>query len=524
MRRRNRHASAAERQLRAVRRRLAIASPRTFAATYLGHHLTLPPCPMHEEMLSLLAGASRDRGARIAIAAPRGYAKTTIVSLAYILWSICAGQERFIVLGSDTAEQATTILADLKKELEHNRLLREDFPEHCETPGRKPRPPRWTRHEIITRSEVKVTALGDTQKVRGRKFRQHRPSLIVLDDVENDEMVMSEDRREALRRWFRGALLKMGDHRTNVIVVGTILHYDSLLAELTDPKRSPAWQSRIYRAVVEWSKDQEKWGRWEEIFAGRAEHGGATGPEAARAYLDVNRGAMLAGTRVLWPQRESYEELMKMRLTEGSSSFNCEKQNEPVDRLTAFFLLEDFTFWTDRYRGRHELRSAQRHDEQIVLGVDPCVGKHIDRGDYSAIVAVMVNTATFDRFIIEADIKRRKPDETVDRVCYLARHLEADVIAIEANGFQDIIATELRNRLQDIRIVPVTHSRNKLQRIQQLQPLVKSGRLQFSREHELLIKQLRDFPRGAHDDGPDALQMAVEVPVPRVPSVTVYRD
>ena len=46
-------------------------------------------------------------------------------------------------------------------------------------------------------------------------------------------------------------------------------------------------------------------------------------------------------------------------------------------------------------------------------------------------------------------------------------------------------------------------------RIQSLQPLISSGTLRLSRRHNTLVDQLRYFPLGAHDDGPDALEMAV---------------
>ncbi len=49
----------------------------------------------------------------------------------------------------------------------------------------------------------------------------------------------------------------------------------------------------------------------------------------------------------------------------------------------------------------------------------------------------------------------------------------------------------------------------KLGRIQRLQPLISSGALRFSRRQVTLLEQLRQFPMGAHDDGPDALEMAV---------------
>jgi len=41
--------------------------------------------------------------------------------------------------------------------------------------------------------------------------------------------------------------------------------------------------------------------------------------------------------------------------------------------------------------------------------------------------------------------------------------------------------------------------------------MISTGTLRFSRNHRLLLDQLRQFPEAAHDDGPDALEMAVSL-------------
>ena len=51
---------------------------------------------------------------------------------------------------------------------------------------------------------------------------------------------------------------------------------------------------------------------------------------------------------------------------------------------------------------------------------------------------------------------------------------------------------------------------NKQSRIAGLEPQVAQGRIRLCRRHQLLLDQLRQFPLAAHDDGPDALEMAVE--------------
>ncbi len=85
--------------------------------------------------------------------------------------------------------------------------------------------------------------------------------------------------------------------------------------------------------------------------------------------------------------------------------------------------------------------------------------------------------------------------------------------AFESNQFQSLLADELTRRSNAeglyLPVESVQHSSDKLARIQSLQPLVRSGTLQFSRRHAVLLEQMRLFPKAAHDDGPDALEMAV---------------
>ena len=55
---------------------------------------------------------------------------------------------------------------------------------------------------------------------------------------------------------------------------------------------------------------------------------------------------------------------------------------------------------------------------------------------------------------------------------------------------------------------------NKMVRIRSLTPLLAQHRLKFKRNSpgsRLLVEQLRDFPNGDHDDGPDALEMALRL-------------
>lgn len=524
-------------QLSERRRELAGRSLEAFGRLYLAHYTKDPPCPLHRDLYELLQKMHCERGTKLAVAAPRGSAKSTTVSLIYVLACICFRTEDYLVLISDTASQANDFLSFVKQELETNALLRQDFPEVCEDPGASLGPPRWRQDEIITRNGVKVTALGAGKKIRGRRHQEHRPSLVILDDVENDENIRSADQREKLREWFHRAVLKAGTPQTNFVVVGTVLHYDSLLATLTDPAKSPGWQGRRYRSVISWSANPTRWQTWSAVYNGHEKHDGAIGPEAARAFFEAHRDEMLDGTRVLWPEMESYYDLMLLRETDGPASFDAEKQNEPLDPATCLFQEDWFHFWDDRFEDEQALIASVGPHGWMVGACDPSMGKAGRRSDYSAILTALRDRQDGRLYVLDADLERIVPDQIIANIVANYRHRHHRAFAFESNQFQQFIANELRRRSQEqglyLPVHEIVQTTDKLGRVQTLQPLVKRGTIQFSRRHRLLLEQLRTFPKGSHDDGPDALEMVVrlveqlsqrrrKLPVPTIRQATFY--
>ena len=98
-----------------------------------------------------------------------------------MLWSLVFGLEPFVVLVSNTGDQATDLLAAVKNELESNAQLLADFPEATEPPQAKPGPARWRRTEIITRNGMRVITLGAGQRIRGRRHNEAEQQEYVWD-------------------------------------------------------------------------------------------------------------------------------------------------------------------------------------------------------------------------------------------------------------------------------------------------------------------------------------------------------
>ncbi len=509
------YARAAMAALSKTRRDIGSASPDAFAHVYLAPMFNKPRSRMHIELLQELSTFHTRRGSHLAVAAPRGHAKSTLVTLAYVLWALVCKKEPFIVVASGTVDQAKKLLEHVKRQIEENQLLREDFPELKKATRITP----WRSGTILLPNNHTLQSFASNQNLRGVRHGKDRPTLIIADDMEDKLHVASEEQRAKVADWFTSTLLKAGTPETNVIVVGTVFHHDSLLANLLDPAKSPGWKPMRYRAVEEMSGRPDLWERWGAIMRSQSIYEGATGDEAATKFLKMHSGEMLAGTKVLWPEQYSYLELMRTRLREGESTFQAEFQNEPLDPDQCLFSRANITYWDDEHASAEALLASlgeSRHNRQGCFygACDPSLGGNPLKGDFSGIVLLYKPNRSDVKYVIAADLARRTPDETIERILHYARMYRFSNFGIESNQFQEIMADNLRRRASQLGIpMPLHKIKNrsgKQQRIAALESEVSQGRLVFARQHIALMEQLRAFPLAKHDDGPDALEMAVE--------------
>lgn len=222
---------------------------------------------------------------------------------------------------------------------------------------------------------------------------------------------------------------------------------------------------------------------------------------------------MLAGTKVLWPKKLSYYDLMCMLVSEGEGAFYREMQNAPVDPASCLFPRE----WLKYY---DEATVDFRRGFRFFGYCDPSLGKTAE-SDFSAIVTLAQDARTGVLYVLDADLARRHPDAILRDVLEKARWLLREyggryaAFGAETNQFQwflkERLAAESAAAGIYLPITEVRSSADKTLRIQSLQPDVRNGYLLFRRDQEELLRQLTQFPMGRHDDGPDALEGAVRL-------------
>lgn len=417
--------------------------------------------------------------------------------MVFPIWCTVFRKKEFVILISDTASQAEEFLSHIRTEFESNTRLREDFGDL--------KGDIWKSDDIVTRNDVRLLALGARKKIRGRRFRNKRPDLIICDDLENDENTANPEQRKKNENWFFKAVSKAGSTETDIVVIGTIIHYDSLLAKLL---KNPIYQAKVYKAVIEFSQSP-LWQQWEDIYLKMTEADKAKDTNPARQFFEDNKGEMLAGTKVLWHEGQPYYHLMELRLTEGPASFDSEYQNSPINPDDCLFNDEWFKFFEPVWSEYTE----------IVGSCDPSMGKNV-KSDYSSITFIGKHKDGFlDVFV--ADIARRHPDKIIEDLFITAAHLvkvcpsaPITAIGVESVQFQEYFKDNMDKESRKAGLyLPITDTENQTTkkdvRIQALQPLIKNGVIRFQRSQRVLLEQLKFYPMADHDDGPDGLAMAV---------------
>jgi hypothetical protein len=217
----------------------------------------VPASDLHRTLVGDLGSLRHRRGQRLCYLAPRGSAKSTWSTYAYPLHAACHGDEPFVVLTSDTGQQAELYLEAIKEQLEWNDALAAAYPDAC---GKGP---LWRGDRIRLRNGVQVASYSTGRKMRGARTGTSRPSLIVVDDPQNKDHIVSELQRSRSWEWFTKDVMNAGAPRTNVVVLGTALHVDCIVCRL---QKTPGWRTRVFQQVIEWPKRMDLWREWELIL------------------------------------------------------------------------------------------------------------------------------------------------------------------------------------------------------------------------------------------------------------------
>lgn len=422
------------------------------------------------------------RGGRVAIGAPRGFAKSTITNVISASWFSIYSKYHFILIISDTYTQAKMQLGALKSELENNDVLRDIYGEL--------RGSTWGEDTIIVNGidgPVMIKAVGAGMKIRGLKYNQYRPELAIIDDLENQEAVANKERRDKLERWFNYDLMPGLAKNGNIIYLGTILHYSALLKKVLDRHgKYESFKTKLYKAITD--------------------------------------------GKSLWPQMYSIEKLIAMRDDPkdphyvGALVFAQEYQNEPQDDKDRMFKIE----WLDKQYSLNETEHIWKQSNpdgewkndffsKIMGGVDPAISEK-DTADYFAMVTVGIAKETGDIYILDY-FRDRIGDPMKQVKVILDKYQEwgHDKIRIETVAYQQGLYSLVRTEGAKQNIYPPISSfkpdRDKVRRANIHSSNFSGGLVKLRTDHPQFrdfYEELLQFPLGEHDDMLDAYMNCTE--------------
>jgi len=299
--------------------------------------------------------------------------------------------------------------------------------------------------------------------------------LIIDDPVKNDEEARSQRYRDKTWEWFQSTAYTRLEPNAAVVLIMTRWHRDDLAGRLMEAERdelSEPWTVLRMPAIAE---ELDPLGR----KPGEA----------------------------LWPERWPIDALRRKQTVTGAYYWGCLYQQNPG--------AEGGAEWPDAYFPPSIWFDDWPRDLTAkLISIDPSKGKDAKHGDYSAIVEIA--RASDGVIYVDADLKRRPTRDIVEDGLEHYRFFHPLGIALETNVFQELLKDDFdrisRERGVQVPIFPVVNMVKKEVRIRRLGALLATGTIRFKANSpgaKLLVQQLRDFPNGEHDDGPDALEQGL---------------
>jgi len=459
----------------------------------------------HKEMWEMFCS----KHPQVAIAAPRGHAKTTGGTVSYGLATLLFRERRFMLLVSDTEAQAMMFLGFFKEHLQNNEALIDLFGLKRDDKGLV-KFVKDSESDIIVEMadghKFRVMAKGAEQKLRGLIWDGTRPDIILCDDMENDELVMNKERREKMKRWFNSALMPCRSATGIIRIVGTILHMDSLLEKLM-PLAYDKWT--VQDPLKLWS------------------------PLKKHGWYSVKYRAHNPDfSHLLWPSRFSKKKLqdLKKELTDQGMAdvYSQEYLNVPLDEANAFFKRGDFL----------DLSKEQREMKlNYYITVDLAIAEH-QKADYSVFLIAGVDET---RRIQVRNVLRERLDarEIVDTLIQMQRIYDPVAVGIEEMQISKSIGPFLREEMIRtgiyLSLYQLKHGgKDKIARARSMQARLRAGSVFFDKHadwYPTFEDECTKFPRDVHDDQVDAfaylglmLEQLIEAPTKEEDEEEQYQD
>lgn len=150
----------------------------------------------------------------------RELAKSTVVFMC-MMYLVCTGRKRNVLLISNSAENATRLLEPYRKAFESNSLLKAYYGDLREYGS-------WKSDEFSLSTGCAFRALGALESPRGTRKDAIRPDAVIVDDYDTDQDCRNPDTLKKKWDWFEQALFPTRSVSEDLLVVfcGNIIAQD----------------------------------------------------------------------------------------------------------------------------------------------------------------------------------------------------------------------------------------------------------------------------------------------------------
>lgn len=379
--------------------------------------------------------------------------KTTLVEEAIVI-AACEGSCRNCLIVGAKEALACELLANVKAELENNDDLLAAYPAVR-------RGDVWRETKITLASGYCIQAVGRDQSLRGTKHRDWRPDLVVVNDFEDDDDVLTPEGRRRTMRWVLKVLLPACDRqRRKVRIYDTVRDAESVPMQL----HKQGWPARFIPVsyLDEAGDERPSW---------------PGHPTMTAAWLASERGLYARlGELDIWER-----EYMCSAASQADRTFNAE---------------------------HFKVEAVPRTWQAVYAMIDPARSTN----KRSATTGWAVWSWVRNRLVVwESGARGLKPDEIIDLAFRIARAYSPVEIGVEEDGLNEWLSQPLRARMLKDGVIPyrgMRAPRGKIDFIRGLQPFAAAGEIVFAAEMPDLREQLLSFPTG-RIDAPNALAYAL---------------
>lgn len=441
-----------------IRIAITMSSFLYFFHFYYAHYVKYETADFQKEIMHLLENSSTEN---LIFVAFRGSGKSTIVTTAYPIWAILGKQQKkFCIVFCQTKAQAKQHMMNIRAELEGNDLLKKDLGPFNEESD------EWGSYSLVFKKHnARITVASTEQSIRGLRHNEHRPDLIICDDVEDIQSTKTREGRDKTYNWLRGDVIPSGDKNTRLIIVGNLLHEDSLLMRINSDIKENMTKG-IFKAYPIIDK-----------------HGSCLWPGKYTSEKELENEKMKVGSESSW-QRE-----FMLRII-------------PNDDQVIY------PEWINRYTNLPNTDYRYTY-----AGIDLAISTK-DSADYTTIVSARIYGHGENKkiYIIPNPIMQKITfPEQVDLVTNFSKTImtgQLDKIFIESVAYQEALPQLLEHH--GVKAESVTPKGDKRTRLVLTSDSVKSGMILFPEKGcETLLQQILGFGVEKHDDLVDAFTLMI---------------